>query len=294
MAENTITPPDLESPQAALNRSENLEAAILDACDGALASFLAKMTTATLAGTITRGTAIGYWKSALTTAMSHPTFSAVRADLISELDELPFADDAYDAAEMAIATCKNMQATPEDRTDLITDLFAHPDASTQGVVGLIAALSDKVDAWLRRRISRQILKQLRNGGSLENPTLIPEAPLAPHPTGTLVTPGDWENDDRPGDINWRDRMQRDIRTAYTRIFGRQMQRQLEKAGYTQKMWVTRHDDRVRPTHVVADNQIVKIGSSFEVGGEHLRYPGDPSGSASETINCRCVMVGVPK
>jgi len=37
-------------------------------------------------------------------------------------------------------------------------------------------------------------------------------------------------------------------------------------------------------------QIVDVHASFAVGGEYLRFPRDPAGSAENTINCRCQSV----
>ncbi len=54
-----------------------------------------------------------------------------------------------------------------------------------------------------------------------------------------------------------------------------------------KEWVAVEDERTREAHTQADGQIVDINSSFEVDGEQLAYPGDPSGSEGNTINCRC-------
>jgi hypothetical protein len=53
-------------------------------------------------------------------------------------------------------------------------------------------------------------------------------------------------------------------------------------------WRTMGDTLVRDTHQVAEmQQPVPISQPFLVGGAQLRYPGDPSGPASEVINCRC-------
>jgi|TARA_R110000824_G_scaffold196949_2_gene380209 hypothetical protein len=53
-----------------------------------------------------------------------------------------------------------------------------------------------------------------------------------------------------------------------------------------KWWITRGDSKVRPAHVAADGQEA-VDGYFSVGGELLRYPKDPNGSAANVINCRC-------
>lgn len=55
-----------------------------------------------------------------------------------------------------------------------------------------------------------------------------------------------------------------------------------------KEWVAFIDGRERDAHREADGQVVARDEDFTVGGEDLAYPGDPSGSAENTINCRCV------
>lgn len=54
------------------------------------------------------------------------------------------------------------------------------------------------------------------------------------------------------------------------------------------VWRTAHDKRVRDTHKTMDGQVRPYGQDFTTGaGVALAYPGDPSGPAAETINCRC-------
>ena len=48
-------------------------------------------------------------------------------------------------------------------------------------------------------------------------------------------------------------------------------------------------ERTRPAHFKADAQEVPLRQPFLVGGEQLQFPGDPSGSASNVIQCRCDM-----
>ena len=56
-----------------------------------------------------------------------------------------------------------------------------------------------------------------------------------------------------------------------------------------KEWISREDAHVRPDHAAAHGQIREIEAPFDVGGEHLLYPGDPSASARNTVNCRCTV-----
>jgi hypothetical protein len=56
---------------------------------------------------------------------------------------------------------------------------------------------------------------------------------------------------------------------------------------TQKRWVAVHDNRTRHTHLSADGQTVDSTAFFTVGGEQMEFPGDPSASGKQTINCRC-------
>jgi HK97 family phage portal protein len=54
-----------------------------------------------------------------------------------------------------------------------------------------------------------------------------------------------------------------------------------------KVWLATPGSRTREDHAAADGQEVGIDDTFDVGGEPLAYPGDPSGSAENVINCRC-------
>jgi len=61
-----------------------------------------------------------------------------------------------------------------------------------------------------------------------------------------------------------------------------------------KTWKSGYDARVRDAHRAANNQVVAFNGKFSVGGESLQRPGDPNGSASNVINCRCSMIVLPK
>ena len=63
---------------------------------------------------------------------------------------------------------------------------------------------------------------------------------------------------------------------------------------TEIEWLTAGDEAVRSDplkadHASADGQRVPMGKDFSVSGELLSFPGDPKGSASNVINCRCVV-----
>lgn len=56
-----------------------------------------------------------------------------------------------------------------------------------------------------------------------------------------------------------------------------------------KIWLAAFTANSRASHMDADSQKVDINKSFDVDGEDLQYPGDPGGSAGNTINCLCSM-----
>ena len=65
------------------------------------------------------------------------------------------------------------------------------------------------------------------------------------------------------------------------------------ASQLKKEWIASFDDRTRDAHAQADGQIVMQSDPFLVGGEQLLYPGDPAGSSTNVINCRCSVAPFP-
>jgi hypothetical protein len=62
-----------------------------------------------------------------------------------------------------------------------------------------------------------------------------------------------------------------------------------------RIWRTREDDKVRPTHFLANGQVVKgTITPFVVGNSLLMYPGDTSLGAdiSEIAGCRCFVENI--
>jgi hypothetical protein len=54
-------------------------------------------------------------------------------------------------------------------------------------------------------------------------------------------------------------------------------------------WIATRDGRTRASHAAVDGEWRRPGSPFDVGGHRLLYPGDPSGPADETVQCRCTL-----
>lgn len=72
----------------------------------------------------------------------------------------------------------------------------------------------------------------------------------------------------------------------------EVHRQTTQAGIElpQRVWITASDDQVRDSHSSMQGQRQSVGQPFISGaGGRLFFPGDPRASASETVNCRCVL-----
>lgn len=63
-------------------------------------------------------------------------------------------------------------------------------------------------------------------------------------------------------------------------------------GY-EKEWLASLDGRERDAHRAANGQRAGADGKFLVGGEYLKYPGDPNASAGNRINCRCTVLTYP-
>ena len=87
--------------------------------------------------------------------------------------------------------------------------------------------------------------------------------------------------------------------ARTEVHSAAMWAQVEAVRETglvlRKQWVAAKDERTRTLddgpfdHAAMDGETVDMDKAFIVGGEELEFPGDPSGSPGNIINCRCVM-----
>jgi hypothetical protein len=82
------------------------------------------------------------------------------------------------------------------------------------------------------------------------------------------------------------------RTESMRGYNAAKQEYLYFSGVQEKEWLTAVDGRERDAHRAANGQRVPIDGFFQVGGDKLAWPGDPSGSPGNTINCRCTIVPI--
>lgn len=67
---------------------------------------------------------------------------------------------------------------------------------------------------------------------------------------------------------------------------------LEREGglVLKKRWVPVLDERTRVNHAsMANVAPIALDADFMVGGERMQRPGDPRGSAANTVRCRCVL-----
>ena len=82
-----------------------------------------------------------------------------------------------------------------------------------------------------------------------------------------------------------------VRTELGRAYsmaGQERMRQARGAGLdVRKQWRRSTKLHSRPAHDAADGQVKPVDEPFEVGGERLMYPRDPSALPAETVNCGC-------
>ena len=94
-------------------------------------------------------------------------------------------------------------------------------------------------------------------------------------------------------------MKASIRNARTMTTGAQnagredSYRRAEEMGINMlQEWRATLDMRTRHEHRMLDGQRQHVGDPFEVGGEEIMYPGDPSAPGYLIYNCRCTLRGI--
>ena len=181
-----------------------------------------------------------------------------------------------------------LSPAPDDQflSGVYARLMEHPAPrlALDTVTVVLAVAAERL--WSRARVARELARVLDPTAGTALRRLAPpdqgDAPPHPFTLPELTEPADaWAA--LPGLI---------ARAEATGAYNVYAIDQLARAGFTHKRWVTRHDERVRPTHRAAEGQTVPLASEFLVGGFALLYPADPAAPAVETAGCRCCVVGV--
>jgi uncharacterized protein with gpF-like domain len=83
-------------------------------------------------------------------------------------------------------------------------------------------------------------------------------------------------------------------TETAAVYGQARHEAMAEAGIELKSWLSSHGPNVREAHAEAEDRYgdnpIPIDQAFVVGGEELMYPGDPSGSPGNIINCQCIQL----
>lgn len=181
---------------------------------------------------------------------------------------------AFDVGAKAVITPLDLAgySVSPISTDLLTVLY-----------GFSATLIQNISGDMRMKIDNQIrLASLGGKSPFETMQSITDI------LGVKARDGTWAK--RPDVVKGvAARAETITRTELIRVFNMAHQEQASTVPGLQKRWLATLDNRTRETHVQAhldyfDNPI-PVDQPFIVGGESLMYPGDPSGSAEETVNC---------
>ena len=88
-----------------------------------------------------------------------------------------------------------------------------------------------------------------------------------------------------------------IRAARTASTGAQNAGRMDSYRAAQQMgiklkkeWMATLDNRTRHAHALLDGQTVDVDKPFEVEGEEILFPGDPSAVGWMVYNCRCTLI----
>jgi len=133
----------------------------------------------------------------------------------------------------------------------------------------------KVNQTTRNRVARQLTEGLGKGESLQQ--------LTDRVAGVLS----------PNKLGGRKRALSIARTQTASAVSTGRHESFRHATVSGKSWITSGDDHVRDAHRTAGVTYAKpipLDQPFIVDGESLAYPGDPSGSAKNIANCRCLEI----
>lgn len=155
-----------------------------------------------------------------------------------------------------------------------------PDAAYESIVAVLVAA--QAEGWSTAQRNDQLRLALRPDEGVTS--LVAAGRRGPRHGAR------WDELD-VGGMSFMNRMKQEARTAVTGLDGILTSSALRDQGFTRKRWVTRHDAKVRETHVEAEGQTVPLEEAFIVGGYPLMYPGERGAPPALIINCRCTMAG---
>lgn len=245
---------NVTSPAAAFTRQARMEAKVESAIRWALRAFLADVEAmARREGTfIGAGSVASSWMHHMGASVLSERLPEEVARYVAEVQYLADTPEEVYDTVMAVMTASNVEGWSTELTGDVLEYALRPDLEK---VSLTAAATTSK----RRQAMRDAFDSalgVRDG------------------------------------MSWYDVAKRDARTAVTGLDGLMATGDMKRQGLAQKMWVAHHDDRTRDTHRAADGQIVPVDGTFTVGGYAMSHPGDRSAPPGETINCRCITVGV--
>jgi len=166
--------------------------------------------------------------------------------------------------------------------------FYQPNpAQLNAVMDFSAALVKNISADIRAKIDTQIRLSI-----LGERTPVDAMRAVTDALGVEARAGVWGLRKRPEVVRGIEAI---VRTETTRVHNlatqSQLQQQAQQVPDLLKGWAAVGDSRTRYDHLQAhikyNKNPIPVNEPFIVGGEELMYPGDPSASAKQTVNCRC-------
>lgn len=170
--------------------------------------------------------------------------------------------------------------------------FYQPNpAQLNAVMDFSAALVKNITADVRAKIDTQLRLSI-----MGERTPVDAMRAVTDALGVEARAGVWGLRKRPEVVKGiAARSEAIVRTETTRVHNlatqSQLQAQAQQVPDLLKGWAANGDWRTRYDHLIAHQEYnehpIPVNESFIVGGEELMYPGDPSASAKQTVNCRC-------
>lgn len=265
---------DVGNPGRAFARQTAMEAQLLRAAESALRNFLSNVADrAYRERTIYPPVVANLWTNAVTdilSALPSEVAEYVREDF--EQSDIP--DDVYTATTVVLAAAaKAFASEAELRQEL--NRVLNPDGFAVEQINASAG-------WLERTSSWGVVFREAVPGELAGEFDDLEA---------ITAASWWDSLQETGSV-WIKRIRRTTRTSATGLNSWITVTAIRLQDYSHKRWVTRHDDRVRHTHSLANGQTVPTSQPFIVGGAPIMYPGERSADYGEVVNCRCTLIGV--